>query len=86
MIWEDHPEYQKQQARWIGGLLLLLLVVCVVSFIASRDWDSLKQVLLLTGAFILVLGLFSGSAWLVVRIFTKKHHADDAKMGRTRDA
>ena len=85
MMWEEHPEYQKAQARLIGFLLLLLLIVCVVSFIVARDWDSLKQVLLFAGAFVFVLCLFSGGAWILVKIFTRKH-ADDTKVEDNHDA
>lgn len=72
MMWEEHPKYQKRQVQLIGVLLLFLLAVAVVSFIATRDWDSLKQVFLFAGAFAIALGFVVGFAWMVVKIFTRK--------------
>jgi uncharacterized membrane protein len=84
MMWEEHPEYQKAQTRLIGFLLLLLLIVTVISLAVAHDWDSLKQVLLFAGAFIIALGLVFGFVWLLVKIFTRKH-ADDTKIEDSHD-
>jgi uncharacterized membrane protein len=85
MMWEEHPEYQKAQARLIGVLLLLLLIVSVVSLAVAHDWDSLKQVLLFAGAFIIALGLVFCVVWMLMKIFTRKN-ADDAKIEDSHDA
>jgi hypothetical protein len=79
MMWEEHPEYQKRQARWTGVLLVLLLVIYVVDFSVACDWASLKQVLLFAGAFVLVLGLLSVGARLLVRLFTRNRRPDVGK-------
>ena len=85
MMWEEHPEYQKAQVRLIGFLLLLLLIVTVVSLAVAHDWDSLKQVLLFAGAFVIALALVFGVVWTMVKIFTRKH-ADDTKIDDSHDA
>jgi hypothetical protein len=71
-MWEEHPEYQKSQARMIGIGLLLLLIAGVAYCISERDWDLLRLVLLLAGALLFSLALLSGTAWLVVRIITRR--------------
>ena len=74
-MWEEHPEYQKLQAKMIGLGLVLLLVAGVAYCISERDWDSLRQVLLFAGAIVFCLALLSGTAWLLVRIFTRRHRS-----------
>jgi hypothetical protein len=71
-MWEEHPEYQKAQAKLIGIGLVLLLVAGIADCISERDWDSLRQVLLFAGAIVLCLALLSGTARLVVGIFTRR--------------
>jgi len=85
-MWEEHPEYQKSQMRLIGIGVALWVAVYIVFSISNRDWDLLRQILLFVGAFVFVFGLFSGGAWLLVRLFTKKHHADDTKIEKGHDA
>ena len=72
MMWEEHPEYQKRQARLVGWLLLLLFIVYVASSIMARDWDLLEQILLFTGTFLGALGLLVGCVWMLVKFFTRK--------------
>ena len=75
-----------QQAVIIAVGALLLLALCISFAVISHDWNSLRQSLLFVGAFVAVVGLFSGSAWLLVRILAKKHHADDSKIEKHHDA
>jgi hypothetical protein len=70
-MWEEHPEYQKFQARMVGIIVLTLFVLYAGFAIVNRDWDLLKNTLLLAGALVAVLGMLSGMAWLVVKIFTR---------------
>ena len=70
-MWEEHPEYQKSQALMVGVLVLMLFGLYVGFAIVNRDWDLLRKTLLLAGALVGVLGLLSGLAWLVVKIFTR---------------
>ena len=72
VMWEEHPEYQKAQARLIGVGLLGLLIYAVVCCALERDWVLLREILLVAGGFVLGVALLSGTAWLVVRIFTRK--------------
>ncbi len=75
-MWEENPEFQKQQGRLIAVLLLFLVVVYVVGAIVTRDWDLLEQVLLFTGAFVIALGLLFGFVWVLMKIFTRKRRED----------
>lgn len=75
-MWEEHPEYQKAQAKLVGVLLVLLFIYGIYFCISERDWDSLRQVLLYAGALVLAAGLLSGSAWLLVRILTRVRRRD----------
>ena len=85
-MWEEHPEYQKSQMRFIGIGVALLVAIYIVFAVSNRDWDLLWQILLFVGAFACVIGLFSGGAWLLVRLLTKKRHTDDTKIERSHDA
>lgn len=78
-MWEEHPLYQKQQA-WIIGLLVSGCIIwCAGSAIANHDWQFLRQVLLFTGSLLAALGLLSGTAWLLVRLFTRIHRRREGK-------
>jgi hypothetical protein len=77
-MWEEHPEYQKAQAKLIGIGLAVLLVAGIAYCISEHDWDSLRQVLLFAGAIVFSLALLSGTAWLVVRIFTRRHRSSSS--------
>ncbi len=72
-MWEEHPEYQKSQMRLIGIGVALLVAIYIIYAVSDRDWSLLRQILLFVGAFVFVLGLFSGSAWLLVKILSRKH-------------
>jgi hypothetical protein len=61
-MWEEHPEYQKFQARMVGIIVLTLFVLYAGFAIVNRDWDLLKNTLLLAGALVAVLGMLSGMA------------------------
>ena len=84
-MWEEHPEYQKAQAKMIGIGLVLLLVAGIVYCISERDWDTMRQVLLFAGAIVFCLALLSGTAWLLVRIFTRRRR-NDSRLDHTHDA
>ncbi len=77
-MWEEHPEYQKLQAKVIGIGLVLLLVAGIAYCISERDWDSLRQVLLFAGIIVFCLALLAGTAWLVVRIITRRRRTDSS--------
>lgn len=75
-MWEEQPEYQKAQAKLIGVALVLLFIYGVVYCVSERDWDPLRQVLLFAGALVIAFGLLSGTAWLLVKIFTRGRRRD----------
>lgn len=70
-MWEEHPEYQKQQMLLIGILLAVLFVVTAGDAIVQHEWGFLRFILLIAGALLFSLALLSGTAWLVVRIVTR---------------
>ena len=70
-MWEEHPEYQKQQARMIGLGVLALLLLYLGYAIIHRDWDLLKTTLQAAVALVIALGILSGSVWLLVRFVSR---------------
>jgi hypothetical protein len=73
------------QAKMIGIGLFLLFVVGAITCALNEDWETLKLISLLAGALVLSLGLLSGTAWLLVRIFTRKRkdEASPRRKGHT---
>src|ERR1043165_1422142 len=70
-MWEEHPAYQKAQAKMIGIGVVLLFICGVVYAVSTRDRELLRTVCLIAGALIFALTLLSGTAWLLVRLFTR---------------
>lgn len=56
----------------IGIGVLLLFVFGVGYAVSKHDWESLRTVCLFAGALIFALALLSGTAWLVVKVFTRR--------------
>lgn len=71
-MWEEHPEYQKQQMLLIGILLAVLFVVLAGDAIVQKQWDFLRFILLIAGGLLFSMALLSGTAWLIVRIVTRR--------------
>jgi len=71
-MWEEHPDYQKAQMRIIGLLLAGLLGFGVLFAVGERDWDLLEQILLITGALLMAIGLVLGFGWALIKILTRK--------------
>jgi protein-S-isoprenylcysteine O-methyltransferase Ste14 len=84
-MWEEHPKHQKHQALMIGVGLIVILVLYVGLSIVSHDWDSLRQILLFAGAFLIALSLVFCLVWTMMKIFTRKQ-ADDSKIEDSHDA
>lgn len=72
MMWEEHPEYQKQQMLLIAIFLAALFVIGAGDAIAQHDWAFLRFILLIAGALLISLALLSGTAWLIVRMVTRR--------------
>jgi len=70
-MWEEHPEYQKHQAKMIGGLIVLVLVLSIGYCIKKQDRDLLKNVLELAAAFLVGLALLPIFAWLIVKLLKR---------------
>jgi len=75
-MWEEHPWYQKQQMKTIGVLIVVLFVVYVGYAVSEHDWHLLRQILLYGAALLIAMGLLSGTAWLLVKIFTRGQTKD----------
>ncbi|MEJ0089488.1 MAG: hypothetical protein WDM80_07060 [Limisphaerales bacterium] len=72
-MWEEHPEYQKQQARLVGWIVAGVVVLYLGYAAVHHDWDMFRGVCLVFGGVILVLSLVVGMVWLLVRILTRRH-------------
>ena len=70
-MWEEHPEYQKTQARMIGIGLVLLFIVGLIYAVLSRDWDLLREVCVFAAALLFSLALLVGVVWLLVRMLRR---------------
>jgi len=51
-MWEEHPAYQKAQAKVIGLLVVLLFIASVIYCVSNRDWDLLRFVLYAGGSLV----------------------------------
>lgn len=78
-MWEEHPEYQKHQAKMLGVLILLVWVLYVGHSIEEHDWDLLKSIIAFTGAFAAVVAAFPIGAWLIVKLIKKMGSSPDQK-------
>jgi len=72
MMWEEHPKYQQQQARLTAWGVTGLVVFGSVTALLAGDWDSLGEILLNVGAFVVAFGLLFGLAWVLVKLFAGK--------------
>ena len=70
-MWEEHPQYQKQQARMVGLIVLGLFALYLGWALVHGDWELLKGTLMVGGCFVAALGILSGSAWLLMQMFTR---------------
>src|SRR6476469_2256910 len=66
-MWEEHPAYQKAQAKIIGLLVLVLFIGSVVYCVSKRDWDLLRLVLYAGAGLVVALAVFPLFAWIIVR-------------------
>ena len=84
-MWEEQPEYQKAQAKMMGVGVVLAFLAGVVFCVSRREWHLLRQVLLMGGAFAFCMGLLSGTAWLLVRIFARRRSHKGTDNSGTRE-
>ncbi len=71
-MWEEHPEYQKSQAKMIGLLVLMVFIGSLIYFASKRDWDLLWQVLYAGAASVVALAIFPIAAWVVIRLVARR--------------
>ncbi len=74
-MWEEHPSYQKQQAAIIGLIVLALVLLYLGYAAVHRDWDLFTGTLKFAAALLIALGILSGSAWVIVRLLTRRGHS-----------
>ena len=71
-MWEEHPWYQKQQARTIGLFVIVLVLFYAGFAITHRDWPLLRQVLMAATGLVIAIGLLSGITWLIVKLLARR--------------
>jgi hypothetical protein len=64
-MWEEHPEYQKQQAKLLGVLLVLLFIY---GMMIADDWEDRKQVITFAACFVAAAATFPLVAWFLIKL------------------
>ena len=70
-MWEEHPAYQKAQARMIGLLVAMLFVCSAIYCVSKRDWDLLRLVLYAGAGLFAALALLPVAAWLIIKVLRR---------------
>ncbi len=71
-MWEEHPEYQKAQAKMVGLLVLAVFIGAIIYCVSNRDWDLLRLVLYAGAGLAVALSILPLAAWLVVKVVTRR--------------
>jgi bacteriorhodopsin len=71
-MWEEHPEYQKQQMRFIGWIVAGFIVYYLAWAAIHHDWDLFRTICIVAGGVILTLSLVVGFIWWLVRVCTRR--------------
>jgi predicted membrane channel-forming protein YqfA (hemolysin III family) len=66
-MWEEHPAYQKAQAKMIGVLVLVTFIASIIYCVFEQDWDALRLVIYAGGGLVAALALLPLVAWLIVK-------------------
>lgn len=75
-MWEEHPDYQKAQMRFIGIMVAVGIGVCLGWAVFQRDWELFRGISLVVGGVVLALLILVGLVRLVVRILSRRHGYD----------
>ena len=78
-MWEEHPWYQKQQAKTLGVVLLAVLLGYSIYFVINGYWNYLENLWAVMAALTVIMSLFVGSTWMLLKIFGPKRN-DDSKI------
>jgi hypothetical protein len=70
-MWEEHPAYQKAQAKMIGLLVLALFTALVIYCVSNRDWELLRSVLYAATSLAVALAVLPLVAWGIVWAVTR---------------
>ncbi len=70
-MWEEHPEYQKAQARMIGLLVLAVFIGSALYGVAKHNWEILRLVLYAGVGLILAVAVLSLGGRLVVKALSR---------------
>ena len=73
-MWEEHPEYQKAQARMIGLLVLMVFLCSLIYYVSKRDWDLFRQVLYAGVGLLVALAIFPFAAWVFVKVVGRRRN------------
>jgi hypothetical protein len=71
-MWEEHPEYQKSQAKAIGLLVVVMFLGAVIYSASNRHWDLLRLVLNAGIGLAVALAIFPLAAWIVVKVVARR--------------
>ena len=71
-MWEEHPAYQKAQAKMIGLLVLVLFIGSIIYCLSNRDWDLLRLVLYAGAGLVVALAILPLAAWVVVKVVARR--------------
>jgi len=70
-MWEEHPAYQKAQAKMIGLLVAVLFLGSAIYCILGRDWDLLRLVICAGIGLVTALPFLPLSAWLIIKVLKR---------------
>jgi hypothetical protein len=65
-MWEEHPEYQRAQAKTLGVLLVILSVTLFVQRFAEGGWQRATGILVFFLCFVTAFALLPFVAWLLI--------------------
>lgn len=71
-MWEEHPEYQKSQAKAIGLLIAVVFIGSVIYSASNRDWDLLRLVLYAGIGLAVAFAIFPLAAWMIVKVVARR--------------
>ncbi len=66
-MWEEHPAYQKAQAKMIGLLVAALFVGSAIYSATRHDWDLLRLIIYAGIGLVAALAIFPLTAWIIIK-------------------
>jgi len=81
-MWEEHPAYQKAQAKIIGLLVLVLFIGSIIYCVSNRQWDGLRLVLYAGAGLVVALTILPLAAWVVVKAVIRRRPSSPKQTNR----